>query len=89
MNFSYYDHYLSNELETLTNLFLSKVVSLQEKYYKRDNIKGRIRKKYVLGFHEVQKYLRLYKIKFIILATDIKIYSDEGNKIIFICLPNI
>lgn len=64
-------------------MFLSKIVGFQEKLYKRNPLKGQIKKRCIVGFHEVKKYLKLGKIKVLLIATNIKVMKENGLSAIF------
>lgn len=74
----YSNNAITPELENATKLLLTKIVSFQERLYKKNPLKGQIKRRYVVGFHEVKKYLKLGKVKMLVIATDIKVLKENG-----------
>lgn len=73
------DNVITEELDETVKTFISGIVGLQEKLYNRDPIKGVSKRRYTVGLHEVKKYLRLNKVKIIIIAPDIKLAKSDGT----------
>ncbi|KAF5295324.1 hypothetical protein FQA39_LY13189 [Lamprigera yunnana] len=65
------------DVNNSVSIFISRVVELQEKLFKRDHIKGTHKRRYVVGLHEAQKYLKLKKAKIIIIAYDIEFIKED------------
>ncbi|XP_031347206.1 uncharacterized protein LOC116173695 [Photinus pyralis] len=74
--------------------FIARVVELQEKLYKRDPIKGKSKRRFVVGLHEAKKYLTLNRVKVVIIAADIRVTKENGavqeavEEIINLCKQN-
>lgn len=76
--FRYCNNDITEDLENATKTFMTRLVNIQEKLYQKNPLKGKIKRRYVVGFHEVKKYLKLGKIKILIIATDIKVFKENG-----------
>lgn len=82
--FSYCDNCINEELNNATSKFIKEIVHFQEKLYKRDPIKGCSKRRYIVGFHEVTKFLKVDKLKLVIIAPNINIYKEDGKFFIII-----
>ncbi|KAK4882409.1 hypothetical protein RN001_005728 [Aquatica leii] len=84
----------NEEIDNVVSIFITRIVELQEKLFKRDSIKGKYKRRYVVGFHETKKYLNLNKVKVIVIATDVKLIKKDDamscliNEIIELCKKN-
>jgi selenocysteine insertion sequence-binding protein 2 len=59
-------------------LLIEDIVKFQDRQYHRDPVKAFARRRYVLGFREVMKYLLLKKLKLIIIAPDLEVSKLKG-----------
>lgn len=58
----------------------------QRRAYAQNEIKARAHRRFVVGFRQVQNYLRINKIKLVIIATDCEHNEGDGNDIIINCV---
>ncbi|KAF5301004.1 hypothetical protein FQR65_LT08987 [Abscondita terminalis] len=85
---------ISDDVDQKATIFITRMVELQEKLYKRDSLKGKYKRRYVVGFHQTKKYLNINKAKFIIIATDLKLVKENDaltcavREIIELCKKN-
>ncbi|XP_065156693.1 selenocysteine insertion sequence-binding protein 2 [Atheta coriaria] len=80
---NYVDNVVTPHLECLTSDFMKKVVELQEKYYQKNSNKVAIKKRYIVGLHQLKKYIILKKIHLFVIATDVKLrYEDPLHLLI-------
>lgn len=69
---------MTEELDISVSTLMKEIVNFQEKLYKRDPSKGVSKRRYVAGFHEVRKLLKVGKIRLIIIAPNINT-TDENS----------
>lgn len=81
-SFRYCTNVLTPELSFTLDAFLTEIKRLQRKLYERDEVKGRSKKRLYAGFKEVEKYILVDKIKFVIIATDVDKIIENGNLIL-------
>jgi selenocysteine insertion sequence-binding protein 2 len=65
-------------LDSAVKLLLKDIVKFQDRVYHRDPVKAFARRRYVVGFREVMKYLRLKKLKLIVIAPDLEVAKQKG-----------
>lgn len=68
----YCDMYVSKELHGHIIVFLKELHRLQDKLYKTDLMKYKLKRKYVQGIKEINNYLSINKVQLIIMAPDIE-----------------
>merc|ERR1740123_983988 len=68
----YCSHLLSPEVNTTISSLMSDLIRFQDKQYAKDPDKAKAKRRYVVGLREVAKFLKVKKIKAIILAPDIE-----------------
>jgi len=75
--------YCSNDncgvLQEKVKAFVKQIYRFQTKAHFRDAEKAKIHRRYVLGLRETDKYLKLRKLKLIVIATDLEANSEEGK----------
>lgn len=54
----------------------------QRRAYAQNPIKARAHQRFVVGFRQVQSYLRINKVKLVVIATDCERNEGDGNNII-------
>lgn len=72
----YCNHYITPELCESVELLLKDIFRFQKRAYDKNEIKGRAKKRYVVGFKETLKFLELKKIKLLLIAPDLE--PNEG-----------
>jgi len=75
----YCSHLLSPEVNTTISSLMSDLIRFQDKQYAKDPDKAKAKRRYVVGLREVAKFLKVKKIKAIILAPDIEKVETEGG----------
>ncbi|PNF14760.1 hypothetical protein B7P43_G08341 [Cryptotermes secundus] len=75
----YCDNSLTVPLTSSVKLLIKDIVKFQDRQYHRDPVKAFARRRYVLGFREVMKYLQLKKLKLIIIAPDLEVSKLKGG----------
>ena len=65
-------------LDSTVKLLLKDVVKFQDRLYHRDPVKAFARRRYVVGFREVMKYLHLKKLKLMVIAPDLEVAKQKG-----------
>jgi len=50
----------------------------QDRQYHRDPVKAFAKRRYIVGFREVKKYLHLKRLKLIIIAPDLEVAKTKG-----------
>lgn len=75
----YCDNFATVPLNSAVRLMLKDIVKFQDRLYHRDPVKAFAKRRYVLGFHEVMKYLHLKKLKLIIVAPDLEVVKEKGG----------
>ncbi len=60
--FSYCDHTLSADLDAIVTQLLRDVVRFQDNAHAKDPVKAKARRRYVIGFREVKKFLVVKKV---------------------------
>lgn len=75
---TYCDHVITDEWNYNVKRFLTDIVKFQVNLYKRDPIKGTAKKRYLVGLHEVRKYMVVKKIKLLIFAPNIRTVVEDG-----------
>lgn len=70
---------LSQELDTAVAALMTDIVKYQDRMYFNDPIKAHAKRRFVIGFREVNKYLGLKKLKLIIVAPDLEKVSAKGT----------
>ena len=65
-------------LDSAVKLLLKDIVKFQDRLYHRDPVKAFARRRYVVGFREVMKYLHLKKLKLIVIAPDLEVAKQKG-----------
>ena len=76
---SYCDHLLSPEVNSTISVLMSDLIRFQDKQYAKDPTKARAKRRYVVGLREVAKFLKVKKIKALILAPDIEKVETQGG----------
>ena len=65
-------------LDSAVKLLLKDIVKFQDRLYHRDPVKAFARRRYVVGFREVTKYLHLKKLKLMVIAPDLEVAKQKG-----------
>jgi selenocysteine insertion sequence-binding protein 2 len=65
-------------LNSAVKLLLKDIIKFQDRLYHRDPVKAFAKRRYVLGFREVMKYLHLKKLKLIVIAPDLEVAKQKG-----------
>lgn len=68
----YCDNMISKELATAVESLLAELYRFQDRAYKKNEIKGRGKRRYVVGFNEVTRCLEARKTKLVLVAPDIE-----------------
>ncbi|XP_022908180.2 selenocysteine insertion sequence-binding protein 2-like [Onthophagus taurus] len=66
---------ITDELNNAVEIYIKKLVHLQDKAYFKSSDKIKFKKRYICGFHELKKKLIVGKIKFFIFAINIRTYA--------------
>jgi selenocysteine insertion sequence-binding protein 2 len=74
----YCDNCVTLALNSAVKLLLKDIVKFQDRLYHRDPVKAFAKRRYVLGFREVMKCLRLKKLKLILIAPDLEVAKQKG-----------
>ncbi|XP_023307062.2 selenocysteine insertion sequence-binding protein 2 [Lucilia cuprina] len=75
------------ELKEHCEQLIRELNHFQRRAYAQNQIKARAHKRFVIGFHQVQNYLRINKIKLVIIATDCE--HTEGDVTLDATIENI
>lgn len=70
---------INPQLNQAIEKFISELSRLQRNLYKRDNAKGRFKRRFYAGFNEIERRLQMKKIKFAIVAPDLDIKKNNGK----------
>jgi len=65
-------------LNNAVKLLLKDIVKFQDRLYHRDPVKAFARRRYVVGFREVMKYVHLKKLKLVVIAPDLEVAKQKG-----------
>jgi selenocysteine insertion sequence-binding protein 2 len=65
-------------LNNAVKLLLNDIVKFQDRLYHRDPVKAFARRRYVVGFREVMKYVHLKKLKLIVIAPNLEVAKQKG-----------
>merc|ERR1719244_1750336 len=76
---SYCNHILSPEMDTMVSTLMSDLIRFQDKQHAKDPVKAKARKRFVVGLREVAKFLKVKKVKCIVLAPDLERVETEGG----------
>ncbi|GJQ77066.1 hypothetical protein Trydic_g23637 [Trypoxylus dichotomus] len=74
---NYCDNLVNEKLNEAVAVFLKRIVTFQEHAFKKDPDKARIKKRYIVGFHETRKYVLTRKVKLLIIAADMRVNDSE------------
>jgi selenocysteine insertion sequence-binding protein 2 len=74
----YCDNSLTVPLDNAIKLLLKDIVKFQDRLYHRDPVKAFAKRRYVVGFREVMKYLLLKKLKLVVIAPDLEVAKQKG-----------
>lgn len=66
-------------MKKLCEELLRELNRFQRRAYAQNEIKARAHRRFVVGFREVQNYLRINKVKLVIIATDCEHNEGEGS----------
>ncbi|XP_035224716.1 uncharacterized protein LOC118197330 [Stegodyphus dumicola] len=75
----YCDHLISKDIDDTVHVLLEDLVRFQDRMHQKDPVKARMKRRLVFGIKEVKKYIKLKKLKCIIMATDIENVVTEGG----------
>ncbi|KFM61226.1 Selenocysteine insertion sequence-binding protein 2-like protein, partial [Stegodyphus mimosarum] len=75
----YCDHLISKDIDDTVHALLEDLVRFQDRMHQKDPVKARMKRRLVFGIKEVKKYIKLRKLKCIIMATDIENVVTEGG----------
>lgn len=75
----YCDHYITPEICASIESTLNDLFRFQKRAFDKNEVKGRSRKRYVVGFKEVKKNLDSNKLKLLIIAPDLEPSPGDGG----------
>lgn len=75
----YCNNCLTTELVQNVSLLVETVVRYQDRQYARDPIKAHAKRRYVVGLREARKYLKMKRIRLLIIAPDLEHVPGKGG----------
>lgn len=66
------------ELNDAVRELVKGLVQLQDRAFSRDPVRARARKRFVTGLRESAKYLKLKRVRLLIVAPDLEASAPEG-----------
>jgi selenocysteine insertion sequence-binding protein 2 len=68
----YCDHFITKEIRSVAETILKDLFRFQENLHKKNPVKAKANKRYVVGFSEVFKFLEAKKLKLIFISPDLE-----------------
>lgn len=75
----YCNNYLTPGLIQSISLLIETIVRYQDRQYIRDPIKAHAKRRYVVGLREAKKYVRMKRVKLLIIAPDLERVPGKGG----------
>lgn len=75
----YCDNMRSSDLDEATTNLLREIYRFQDRHYQKEPIRAHAKRRFVLGFREVKKFLLLRKLKAIVVAPDLEPVKSPGG----------
>ncbi|KAJ6636389.1 Selenocysteine insertion sequence-binding protein 2 [Pseudolycoriella hygida] len=75
----YCDNFATLELQSLTEALLRDIFRFQDRAYKKNEVKARSQRRYVVGFKESMRQLDIGKVKLLIIAPDLEESLENGG----------
>ncbi|KGL74119.1 Selenocysteine insertion sequence-binding protein 2, partial [Tinamus guttatus] len=75
----YCSQVLSKEVDSCVTDLLKELVRFQDRLYQKDPVKAKIKRRLVMGLREVLKYLRLKKLKCVIISPNCEKIQSKGG----------
>ncbi|NWY02592.1 SEBP2 protein, partial [Nothoprocta ornata] len=75
----YCSQVLSKEVDGCVTDLLKELVRFQDRLYQKDPVKAKIKRRLVMGLREVLKYLRLKKLKCVIISPNCEKIQSKGG----------
>lgn len=76
---SYCTQMLSKDVDECVTTLLKELVRFQDRLYQKDPMKARMKRRIVMGLREVQKHLKLRKIKCVIISPNCERIQSKGE----------
>ncbi|XP_056889539.1 selenocysteine insertion sequence-binding protein 2-like [Takifugu flavidus] len=70
---------LSKDVDECVTTLLKELVRFQDRLYQKDPIKARMKRRIVMGLREVQKHLKLRKLKCVIISPNCERIQSKGG----------
>ncbi|XP_013772977.1 uncharacterized protein LOC106458066 isoform X2 [Limulus polyphemus] len=75
----YCNHIIKDEVNELLKTMLQDLVRFQDRLYHKDPVKAKMKKRMIVGLREVTKYLKLKKLKCVVIAPDLERTQTSGG----------
>ncbi|NXF79018.1 SEBP2 protein, partial [Sclerurus mexicanus] len=75
----YCSQVLSKEVDSCVTDLLKELVRFQDRLYQKDPVKAKIKRRLVMGLREVQKHLKLKKLKCVIISPNCEKIQSKGG----------
>ncbi|NXA37184.1 SEBP2 protein, partial [Eudromia elegans] len=75
----YCSQVLSKDVDSCVTDLLKELVRFQDRLYQKDPVKAKIKRRLVMGLREVLKYLRLKKLKCVIISPNCEKIQSKGG----------
>lgn len=76
---SYCTQMLSKDVDECVTILLKELVRFQDRLYQKDPMKARMKRRIVMGLREVQKHLKLRKLKCVIISPNCERIQSKGK----------
>lgn len=71
---------LSKDVDECVTTLLKELVRFQDRLYQKDPMKARMKRRIVMGLREVQKHLKLRKLKCVIISPNCERIQSKGGR---------
>lgn len=75
----YCNNYLTTGLIQSVSLLIETIVRYQDRQYIRDPIKAHAKRRYVVGLREAKKYVKMKRVRLLIIAPDLESVPGKGG----------
>ncbi|XP_076335761.1 uncharacterized protein LOC143238968 isoform X2 [Tachypleus tridentatus] len=75
----YCNHVIKDEINELLKTMIQDLVRFQDRLYHKDPVKAKMKKRMIVGLREVTKYLKLKKLKCVVIAPDLERIRTFGG----------
>lgn len=71
---------LSKDVDECVTTLLKELVRFQDRLYQKDPMKARMKRRIVMGLREVQKHLKLRKLKCVVISPNCERIQSKGGR---------